>query len=139
MQTCLILRRIADTGKIDDEAEAWMVESIRNYLRYGETPANFFQIAHLPGSRSAIARTMRNFWLSKAADALGPRTKKTPSNLAFQIHKFERVHWPRWQFKPQPPNNADECNAYLFFARKEHATLPASDEGLAKIIRQQLF
>lgn len=127
----LLLHRILESGTIDEESGAWIVESLARWLDGEPWP----QCACLP-SPDRTRQAVRDDWIQQAATYLTGTPWQRAKQLCVIARRFESQQWPRWRNGALPPTD-DEVLACLFFACRacrDGATLPGTAQGFLKAL-----
>lgn len=130
----LLYGTLLAAGVADPAVDEWLRVGVRKYLAAnGEITLE--QALGLPRRRPAQA--LRDFWIAEAANHFTGSPWQRASALADAVTSFELRIWPCWYGRKAPPDNADPLQRALFHARKTGLSIPATAQGLLKILSSQ--
>lgn len=126
-----LARQIATRREIDDAAERWLVGAFRLWWEDGADPHRLARFLRFPSAKRG-AEAERNHWLQQIADELPDHCRA--AQLKRLIDDFMATYWPAWKHGSQPPNEATEIEAALFFAATAGAPMDIGRHQIRKIL-----
>lgn len=136
MSGLLTLQRVLDTGRIDPQAEAWLVDALTRWDRCGGDGAMLLRMMGLPTTAAKRRQAVRDRWLCAAADQFGRVDINQRSRLlASATDRFERRLWPMWKNLSTAPPHASSVDGSLFLARRA-AAFPSTAKQLCTILKE---
>jgi hypothetical protein len=130
----LVYSTLLAAGVDDPAVDEWLRVGVRTYL--AENGAlTLEQALGLPRRRPAQA--VRDFWLAAAANHFSGSPWQRADALAVAVKNFSNRTWPSWRDHKAPPAYSDALQRALFHAHKTGLPIPATPQGLLKIIANQ--
>jgi hypothetical protein len=130
----LVYGTLLAAGVADPAVDEWLRAGVRRYLS-ANGAITLEQALGLPRRRPAKA--IRDFWLAEAANHFTGSAWQRVCALADAASLFERRTWPSWCNLKEPPAYADQIQRALFHAHKTGLDMPATPQGLQKILVNQ--
>lgn len=130
----LLYGTLLAAGVDDPAVDEWLRTGVRAYLRQNGA-LSLEQALGLPRRRPAQA--VRDFWLAAAANHFSGSSWQRADALASAVLNFEARTWPSWCDHKAPPAYADALQRALFHAYKSGPKIPATAQGLLKILSNQ--
>ncbi|MFT3792001.1 MAG: hypothetical protein QM741_13200 [Rudaea sp.] len=127
------LSRIRETLRIDDDAQAWLIEGFSRWLQ-ANGQLQLTACLGISSKSKNVRAKMRDVYLIQAAKYLSGGPWELARNLQKEVRRFRNSRWPHWRRIEALPSTTTPIDRLLYLAFATSASIPDSLSGFYKIL-----